>query len=55
MSAVLGDRIDDEHGRLGELRAADLVHADHHQIGIELGLRSEHDGCHRASGPARRR
>jgi hypothetical protein len=30
--------------RLGKLRAADLVHADHHEIGIELGLRAKHDG-----------
>jgi hypothetical protein len=34
----------DEQGRLGELRAADLVHADYHEIGIEFGLRTEHDG-----------
>jgi hypothetical protein len=36
--------LDDKQGRLGELRAADLVHADHYQIGIELGLRAELDG-----------
>src|SRR6185437_7740384 len=36
--------LDDEQGWIGELRAADLVHTDHYEIGIELGLRAEHDG-----------
>ena len=30
--------LNDEQGRLGKLRTADLVHADHHEIGIELGI-----------------
>jgi hypothetical protein len=34
----------DQQRWLGELSAADLVHADHHEIGIELGLRPELDG-----------
>jgi hypothetical protein len=28
----------DQQRRLGEFRAADLIHADHYEIGIELGL-----------------
>ena len=33
--------LDHEQRRLGELRAADLVHPDHHEIRIELGLRAQ--------------
>jgi hypothetical protein len=39
-----GPDLDGEQRRLGELRAADLVHADHDQIGIELSLRAKRDG-----------
>ena len=34
----------DQQRRLGEFGAADLVHADHYEIGIELRLRAEFDG-----------
>jgi hypothetical protein len=45
MSAVLDDRIPTtQQRRPGELRAADLVHAGYHEIGIELGLWAKHDG-----------
>jgi hypothetical protein len=36
--------LNDEQRRLDELRVADLVHADHHQIGIKLGLHAKLDG-----------